>query len=72
MKHDPYALARSPSWSIAHQHALDVLTMAETGGMPDTYWATDGRITRARATLKLTVAGARSLARRQVEKIEEA
>jgi hypothetical protein len=35
--------------------AKDVLMMARIGGMPDTYWHSDSRITRARSELGWTV-----------------
>jgi hypothetical protein len=33
------------------QLARDVLSLADVGGMPDSYWQTDSRVTRARAVL---------------------
>lgn len=43
------------------QLALDVISLAITGGMPATYWASDSRIARACAVLDLTVEEARTL-----------
>jgi hypothetical protein len=35
------------------QLARDILSLADTAGMPDTYWRTDQRLKRARAALGL-------------------
>jgi ribonuclease HI len=43
------------------QLALDVISLAITGGMPETYWASDSRVARACAILNLTVEEARTL-----------
>lgn len=55
------AAALTRSWqdvSTLHDYvrvlAVDVLAMAQVGGMPDTYWHTDRRIERALNALGLT------------------
>ena len=48
--------------SYVDQFAKDVLTMAANGGMPDAYWHTDSRITRAIEQLGWTVEQARDWA----------
>ena len=45
-----------------HQLARDVLTMAASGGMPDTYWHSDTRISRACEVLGITPDQAREMA----------
>lgn len=47
--------------SATEQLARDVLSMAATGGMPDSFWLTDTRIERACAVLGLSPAEAREL-----------
>lgn len=42
---------RDAAWREAEQLVRDVISMAESGGMPDSYMETDSRIARARATL---------------------
>jgi hypothetical protein len=49
--YDLVVLQRDSAWREAEQLARDVLSMAEDGGMPDSYFETDSRIVRARATL---------------------
>jgi hypothetical protein len=44
------------------ESAKDVLMMAASGGMPDSFWMTDKRIERACATLKWTPEKAREWA----------
>lgn len=44
--------------------ALDVLSMASAGGMPDSYWLTDERIGRACSVLGVTPEEGRALADR--------
>lgn len=41
------------------QHAKDVLLLAASAGMPDTFWWTDSRVQRAIATLDTNVYAAR-------------
>jgi hypothetical protein len=54
----------TPSKNIqAEVHAMDVLSMAASGSMPDSYWHTDSRITRALATLTWSVEQAQQWAR---------
>lgn len=42
------------------QLARDIFSLAQRAGMPDTYWATDSRIARARAVLNVTPDQART------------
>jgi hypothetical protein len=56
--YDLTVLQRDGAWREAEQLARDVISMAEDGGMPDTYFATDQRIARARATLAKSPKGA--------------
>jgi hypothetical protein len=46
---------------------MDVLTMAYTGGMPDTYWQTDVRIYRACRVLEIKPEEAQAIARKVME-----
>lgn len=46
--------------------AMDVLTMAYFGGMPDTYWHTDSRILRACRVLGIEVQQAKAFAEEAV------
>lgn len=48
---------------VSDQAAKDVLTMAASGGMPDTFWQTDSRISRACAVLQVSPECARRWAR---------
>jgi hypothetical protein len=43
------------------QLARDVIALAQVGGMPDTYWLTDSRISRACAVLGITPEEAREM-----------
>jgi ribonuclease HI len=47
--------------ATAEQLALDTISMARAGGMPDPYWLTDPRIARACSVLGITPAEARDL-----------
>lgn len=47
------------------QLAKDVLAVAASGGMPDTFWWTDSRIARAREALGWTVEKAQEWARKE-------
>lgn len=47
---------------MSRQLALDVLTLAADGGMPDSFWHTDSRIIRATDELGWTVEAARAWA----------
>lgn len=51
-----YDLAHEPR---VRQHAKDVLLLAASAGMPDTFWWTDSRVQRAIATLDTNVYAAR-------------
>lgn len=44
-----------------HQAALDVVSLARAGGMPETYWTSDARIARACDALGITPEAARAL-----------
>ncbi len=46
---------------MLEQLALDAISMAKAGGMPDDYWLTDPRIARACRVLGITPAEARAL-----------
>ena len=48
--------------TMEEELAVDVLTMAYVGGMPDTYWLTDVRIKRACEVLRVPQEQARALA----------
>lgn len=50
--------------------ALDVLTMAVVGGMPDTYWLTDSRVARACDVLEVPIQIGRQIAEELVAKAE--
>lgn len=50
---------RLTQWERARQHAKDVLLLAASAGMPDTFWWTDSRVQRAIATLDTNVYAAR-------------
>lgn len=49
------------------QLAIDVLTLAADGGMPDTFWHTDSRVQRACAALRWTPDEAREWVRHEQE-----
>jgi len=43
------------------QLARDIIALAQVGGMPDTYWLSDSRISRACAVLGITPEEAREM-----------
>lgn len=47
--------------------AMDILTLAYTGGMPDSYWHTDVRIYRACRVLGIKPEDAQDVARKVME-----
>jgi hypothetical protein len=53
-----------------YQLARDVLTMAANGHMPDTYWLSDSRISRAAKVLGLSNEDAREWAQQEIENDE--
>jgi hypothetical protein len=59
--------AQEVNESIEYQLARDVLTMAANGHMPDTYWLSDTRISRAAKVLGLSNEDAREWAQEEVE-----
>jgi hypothetical protein len=54
-----------------YQLARDVLTMAANGHMPDTYWLSDRRISRAAKVLGLSNEDAREWAEQEIERDDD-
>lgn len=61
-------MATREQWLIRRlkETAKDVLLMAATGNMPDSFWYTDKRILRACAALKWEPGSARQWAREHI------